>query len=319
MELELRHLRVVVALADAGSVSRAAAALGVSQPSLTAQLQRIERAVGGRLFERTSVGIEPTALGSYVISSARAVLVHMENLHAGSEGLRQARTPVRLGGTPSPIMAGLVTRLRGLLPGREITSQVEMSSGVVLHLLDTGRLDAAVLREFPGFELRFPGSVDRRTILTAEPIFVALAESHPLASRTTIDLADLAGEEWVNEPPDDSGLSVYFQEACAAAGFEPLVRHHIADPNVARGLVVSGQAVSLAQPTSRETDGLVVRPLTADPLYRRLLLAWRRDGVLAAQAEEMYRCTVESYVELVGTNRSYVRWWEAHPEAHPRT
>jgi hypothetical protein len=33
----------------------------------------------------------------------------------------------------------------------------------------------------------------------------------------------------------------------------------------------------------------------------------------------MYRCTVESYVELVGTNRSYVRWWEAHPEAHPRT
>lgn len=318
MELELRHLRVVVALADAGSVSKAAAALGVSQPSLTAQLQRIERAVGGRLFDRTSTGIVPTALGGYVVSSARAVLVHMENLHAGADDARQPRPAVRFGGVPSPIMAGLVTRLRALMPDSEITSQVELSSAVVLHLLDTGRLDAAILREFPGFELRYPGSVDRRTLLSVEPLFVALASSHPLAAHTAIDLAELAGEEWVNEPPDDSGLSVYFQEACAAAGFSPQVRHQIADPNTARGLVVSGQAVSLAQPTSRETDGLIVRPFAGDPLYRRLVLVWRRGGSVAPRADEMFRCAVDSYVELVDRNMSYARWWAEHPEAHPR-
>jgi Transcriptional regulator len=319
MELEIRHLRVVIALADAGSVSRAAAALGVSQPSLTAQLQRIERAVGGRLFDRASTGIEPTALGGYVISSARAVLVHMENLHAGSGELRQTSPPVRFGGVPGPVVAGIVTRLGQLLPDSEITTQVEVSSSVVLHLLDAGRMDAAVLREFPGFGLRYPGSVRWQTLVSAEPVFVAMAGSHRLADRTTVDLADLAQEEWVNEPPDDSGLSVYFQAACADVGFVPLVRHRIADPNTARGLVVSGQAVSLAQPTSRETDGLIVRPLTGDPLYRRLVLVWRRDGVLAARSDQMYRCAAESYLELVDRNISYTRWWAEHPEAHPRT
>lgn len=317
MELELRHLRVVVALADAGSVSRAAAALGVSQPSLTAQLQRIERAVGGRLFDRTSSGIEPTALGGYVISSARAVLLHMENLHAGSEELRQSIQPVRFGGVPGPVMAGIVTRLGRLLPDREITTQVDLSSAVALHLLDAGRLDAAVLREFPGFELRYPGSVRWRTLISAEPLFVAMSASHRLAGHLTVDLADLAAEEWVNEPPDDSGLSLYFQDACAAVGFTPQVRHHIADPNTARGLVVNGQAVSLAQPTSREMDGLIVRPLTGDPLYRTLVLVWRRTGPLAARAEQMYRCAAEAYLELVDRNVSYARWWAEHPETHP--
>src|SRR5689334_12973656 len=68
MELELRHLRVVCRLADTGSVSKAAAALGVSQPSLTAQLHRIEEAVGGSLFERGSTGVVPTPLGKHVRS-----------------------------------------------------------------------------------------------------------------------------------------------------------------------------------------------------------------------------------------------------------
>lgn len=317
MELELRHLRVIVALADAGSVSKAAALLGVSQPSLTAQLQRIERAVGGRLFDRTSSGIQPTSLGSYVISSARAVLVHMENLRAGSDEMRQSNPPVRFGGVPGSVVAGIVTRLGRLMPDSEITTQVDSSSSVMLHLLDAGRLDAAVLREFPGFDLHYPGSVHWKTLISAEPLFVAMAASHRLAGRTTVDLADLAEEEWVSQPPDDSGLSVYFQEACAAVGFTPMVRHRIPDPNTARGLVVSGQAVSLAQPTSREADGLVVRPLAGDPLYRRLVLAWRRGSVLAGRSDQMYRAAVESYLELVDRNISFTRWWAEHPETHP--
>ncbi|HEX5496148.1 MAG TPA: LysR family transcriptional regulator [Mycobacteriales bacterium] len=317
MELELRHLRVIVTLSDAGSVSKAAAVLGVSQPSLTAQLQRIERAVGGRLFDRTSTGIQPTPLGSYVIGNARAVLVHMDNLHTGSEELRQTNPPVRFGGVPGGVVAGIVNRLGLLLPDSEITTQVDLSSTVILHLLDTGRLDGAVLREFPGFDLRYPGSVRWQTLVGVEPLFVAMAASHRLAEQTAVNLSDLAEEAWVNEPPDDSGLSVYFQEACTAVGFTPQVRHRIADPNTARGLVVSGQAVSLAQPTSRETDGLIVRPLTGDPLYRRLVLVWRRGGILAAHADQMYRCAVEAYLELVDRNLSYARWWAEHPETHP--
>ena len=59
MNVELRHLRVVVLVAEAGSVGRAARWLKVSQPSLTAQLKRIEAAFGGELFERSRTGVTP--------------------------------------------------------------------------------------------------------------------------------------------------------------------------------------------------------------------------------------------------------------------
>src|SRR5258706_10950504 len=74
MDLELRHLRVVCAIADAGSVTKAASVLGLAQPALTAQLQRIERALGGLLFERDRRGARATPLGELVLARARVLL-----------------------------------------------------------------------------------------------------------------------------------------------------------------------------------------------------------------------------------------------------
>ncbi len=59
MELELRHLRTVRAIADTGSLTKAAATLGLAQPALSAQLRRIEKALGGTLFERDHTGPAP--------------------------------------------------------------------------------------------------------------------------------------------------------------------------------------------------------------------------------------------------------------------
>ncbi len=59
MNLELRHLKVVCAIAETGSVTKAASLLGLAQPALTAQLQRIERTLGGPLFERDRRGARP--------------------------------------------------------------------------------------------------------------------------------------------------------------------------------------------------------------------------------------------------------------------
>lgn len=75
MDLELRHLRVVCAIADAGSVTKAASQLGLAQPALTAQPQRIERALGGPLFERDRRGARATPLGELVLARARGRLL----------------------------------------------------------------------------------------------------------------------------------------------------------------------------------------------------------------------------------------------------
>ncbi|MEU5249916.1 LysR family transcriptional regulator, partial [Streptomyces asoensis] len=62
MELEVRHLRVLCAIADAGSLHKAARELGMAQPSLSTQLRRIEQLLGGPLFVRDCMGSRPTAM-----------------------------------------------------------------------------------------------------------------------------------------------------------------------------------------------------------------------------------------------------------------
>src|SRR3954469_23971871 len=100
MELGLRHLQVVVAVAEAGSISRAAAALRIAQSGLTAQLGRIEREFGAPLFHRRPHGVEPTELGAHVLLGARALIGQFDDLVAS------ARTRAHSGGSASAIRLG---------------------------------------------------------------------------------------------------------------------------------------------------------------------------------------------------------------------
>src|SRR5687768_16480593 len=95
MELELRHLKVVCAIADLGSVTKAASALGLAQPALTAQLQRIERTLGGPLFVRDRRGARATPLGELVLARARVVLPAVEGLRAEAARLTGADSTQR--------------------------------------------------------------------------------------------------------------------------------------------------------------------------------------------------------------------------------
>src|SRR4051812_50019019 len=116
MNLELRHLKVVVAIAETGSVTKAASQLGLAQPALTAQLQRIERTLGGPLFERDRRGARPTALGELVLSRARVLLPAMKGLQdeaarlAGSAG-GEEMSRYRIGAIGGPILGGMGHRV----------------------------------------------------------------------------------------------------------------------------------------------------------------------------------------------------------------
>ena len=115
MELELRHLRLIVTVAEQGSVTRAATALGLTQPALTAQLNRIDRALGAEVFTRDQRGARPTALGELVVGRAKVLLPAMsalvEDAHrlVAGRGLRPRSVRV---GTASTALGGLfVNRL----------------------------------------------------------------------------------------------------------------------------------------------------------------------------------------------------------------
>lgn len=313
-ELELRHLRLVCAIADKPSLTRAAARLGVSQPSLSASLQRIEQRVGGRLFERARTGTRTTELGAYLVGSARTILADMEHLLAGAAArTSRAGSELRIGACPGPIGPALSRSMTDALPTAAVTLQVAGTSRLAHDLADH-RLDFALLDECVGFPLRTGADIDTRQ-LVEEPVFVALPEQHPLAGHRSVALGDLFDEDWVLPPMRDSNDQVVLAHACAAAGFRPRIRHEATEQPARRALVAAG-AVALAQPTSRSGRGVVVRPLRDDPIMLERVLAWNADGRHAVQADTVYRHAARAYLAQLDGNPDYRIWWASNPTAH---
>lgn len=312
MELEARHLRVVCAIADVGSVTRAAAALGMSQPGLTRQLQRMERALGGPLFVRDGSGSTPTALGDRVLARARAVLPALDELNAEMGNLADSGVQdIRYGAEAGPLAAGLLPQLRRLRPAAEVRFRTDTSTALV-ELVENRHLELAAVFEFPGYEARLTPEVDRQVIVT-EPIFVLLADDHALATREEIALAELADAHWALEPPSGDRFREYFTEACQAAGFTPDVRYEI-DFASSRDLIGAGQVVGLGQATYRPTPGICVRPLVDAPLWQSHTLIWLRHGPLADAGRDLRDAGREVYRGAVARSPVYQQWLARHHE-----
>ncbi len=306
MQVELRHLRVICAIADAGSLSRAANAVGVSQPALTAQLQRVEGALSGQIFRRGRRGVTPTPFGQFVLTRARSILLAVDELVTGAGAYDGQSDLARIGGYVTPLLSGLVARLF-TMPGLTITVHTEYSPRLLLDLLASRRLDAATLVDYPGNELPAAPSVGMRLVAT-EPVFVLMSSGHPLAGREEVELADLAGDDWVISPPDGVGWPECVYSACQKAGFVPRVPHSMTEHAMIRQLVAGGHAISPCQATVQDGPGIVVRPLAGTPLWLRHLVAWRRDGPLAQRAEELAEVAAQAHREAIADRPHYASW-----------
>lgn len=305
MRLELRHLRTLCAIADAGSLSRAAGTLGVSQPALTGQLHRIEAALGGQVFRRGRLGVSPTPFGRFVLTRARSALVTVDELLTGPE-TEPVDSTLRVGGYATPLLAGLVHRLFET-PGTSITVRTEYSPRLLLDLLASSRLDVAILVDYPGHELPSVPAVGTRAVAT-EPVSVALPAGHRLADLPEVPLAELADEDWLVTPPDGAGWPEYFYTACQEAGFTPRVRHMMTEHDMIRALVAEGRAVAPCQALLRTEPGVVVRPLTGPALWMRHLLAWRHGTPVAARATELADLAARAHRAAVADTPGLASW-----------
>ena len=311
MELELRHLRVLCAIADAGSVGGAAVDLGYSQPAMSTQLRRIERYFGDSLFERRATGVRPTQYGIEVVAQARDVLARAAAIGCRpATGAARTRRTLRLAATNSPVLSGMVSRVRGRLPDVPLAVSSVYASSRIVELLEDGAVDAAVAADYPGMELTHSDAVTHRGIVT-EPTFVALPSRHRLAHRAQVPLADLAADAWFLTPDDGAGWPGVFHTACAAAGFAPVAVHEfLGDQLQLQSMIADGLGVSLVQATLRPIPDVVIKPLTGTPLWCRYVLAWRRDAVAGEMAEALFECAAAAYRELAGRS-PHLRTWTA--------
>ncbi|MFE4668200.1 LysR family transcriptional regulator [Streptomyces sp. NPDC056716] len=308
MELELRHLRVLCALADCGSVGRAAVALGFTQPALSTQLRRIERLLGEGLFVRSSTGVELTAYGADVVSQAREILIRADALGRRSPGFPAAAAgTLRLGVTNTPVVPTLLDTLRETCPDLTVSVHSVYATGELLRLLESGELDAALGVDYPGMPVRHSPALAHRAISTV-PVFVALPAGHPLAHRVEVPLEELSEDTWFVSSDDGVGWPGAFYDACQAAGFIPAATHEFHVLDQLQSMIAKGLGVTAVQPTLCPIDGVVVKPLSGDPLWQRHLLLWRPEAVEAPVAEALHHHAVRTYRNLLAQAPHLQRW-----------
>lgn len=322
MELELRHLRIVCAVADAGSVTKAAAALGLAQPAVTAQLRRIERLIGGELFQRTRQGVSPTPLGELVLARARVLLPAARELHEDAVRLAarsRAQTAVRLrvGTTGGTYIAGMVLEMEETEPATEVVTTASFHALELLDHIRADRLDCAVIGCCGEDGLPVDPELHVWT-LAVEPVCLMLAEGHPAAALDEVPLAVLADEHWA-WLPGDGCLYDCFVAACVRAGFTPKAAYE-SDVATCIELARTGRAVALCLPT-RRAPGVVVRPIVGAPLRWAHAMVWQMAYVDAApdRAAALWHAAVSAYRDVTAGAPEYVAWLARNPSfgLHP--
>ncbi|MFF3575642.1 LysR family transcriptional regulator [Streptomyces mirabilis] len=301
MELEVRHLRALCAIADTGSLHRAARLLGVAQPSLSTQLRRIEQELGGELFTRERTGCRPTPLGRVVLGRARPLVAEMRSLVAEARAAAADDPQLRIGSTASRALAGWLRRLRERR--QEPVLQMDVSANALLNLVAEGRLDVAFVHEVEGCPLRIPSGLRLRVLVEREPQFVSLPNDHPAAARSVVRLSDLAEDRWMIDPTVDGEWDAVHR-MLRSAGINPRVLH--GDYHTTASLVATGEVITVCQPTRQSGPETVVRRLCGDPLGVRLLLAARTE----AELDGVYPDLAEAYRETAQQSPAYREWLE---------
>lgn len=193
--LHLKQLRLLTALADHGSLLKAAEQVALTQPGASKALQEIETTLGAQLFVRTNRGLEATDLGHCVIRYARLIQTDLAHLREDMIGILQGHggrlaLGVIMGAVP--LLTDALTRLLEKRPALSVEI-VEDTSARLLRMLDQGRLDMAICRTSISQQPHLYDSIN----IHNEKLAVVANIHHPLAQRQVLQLADLADSRWV--------------------------------------------------------------------------------------------------------------------------
>lgn len=270
--IELRHLEALVAVADEGSVTRAAARLHLAQPAVSRTLRQLEQRLGATLLDRSSTGAVPTAAGLAVLDDARAALAAVDRMRSSAPA---ARRPLVLGyswGAAGELPAGLVASWRRAHPDRPVTWR--RIDHRLAGLVD-GTADLALLRGDPtapgdGPAPDWLGTLD----LGHERRVAALPRDHPLAGSARLGLDDLADEAVVVNRV--GGIT---HPELWPAGHRPRVARVVANTDDWLLAIAGGDGVGVTTTTTAVTathPDVVYVPMPDAPLVP-LRLAWRTD------------------------------------------
>src|SRR5918911_1534730 len=271
--LDVKRMKVLREVANERSFSAAAQKLGYTQSAISQQIAALEREAGATLIERNPRGIRLTDAGEALVRHADKILARLAEAEAELEaiaGLRGGR--LRLASFPTAgatLVPRAIAEFTGRHPAVEL-SLAEAEPDESLPRLKAGELDLILIDDSP---LTEDDDVEFVHLLD-DPLYLALASDHPLASRRRLRFQDLAAEPWV-QGSQVCSCHRQLRNACANAGYEPHVAYESDDFQVVQGLVAAGVGVALIPGLAlvSERPDVVIRSIGAKPPVRKILAA----------------------------------------------
>lgn len=277
--LELKHLRAFLAVAEDLHFTQAANRLHIAQQALSSQVQQLERCLGVELFVRTTRKVELTEAGKVLLRHATPLLASLDvaweqtrRAGAGEVGeLSIAYTP-----TLAPETLPILTEyLHATYPAIKL-QMVEMWQREALEAVEVGRFDVCFIRS------RDAGPDLESMIIRQEPLAIVLGEGHPLARRPVVRISDL-GETYLTIWPRtfSPGFFDLVTETFRSAGYAGPVREFenhtrdifFGDP-VSRIEIAACRAFSVGFQSQPLSAGFVWRVLDPEPLIP-VTMCWR--------------------------------------------
>jgi len=289
-QIELRHLRYFLAVAEEGTFRGAAERLYISQPPLSRQIGQLERALGVTVFERTKSGVTLTKAGAAFVPAAQLALAQAERAVAAARRAGRSRSDQLVVGYTivfdHSAFPDVLTAFRRRHPHCRLIVKRKTSVALVRDI-KSGIVDVAFVSS------HVDASGLTRETLREEPIVVALPARHRLAGKRQVGLDDLRGDRlfWF-ERRQNPGFYDYCQAGFAQAGFKPMVIPEPPDHHVLLGLIADGEGIALL-PTSLEKvkrEGVIFRPLT-----RRHRLS---TGVALVYSERGRSHVLQTFIEM---------------------
>jgi LysR family transcriptional regulator, hca operon transcriptional activator len=276
--MELRHLRYFVAVAEAGSLTVAAArTLHTSQPSLSRQIRDLEDELGAPLLTRRARGIELTPAGRAFLDHARSVLSQVE---AAAGAVRRVAHPAKpcfsmgfLTGHELTWMPEALRLLRDELPNIDVMISSQYSPRLANALLK-GTVDAAFLRREKGLpELAYRP-------LVKEPLMVVLPRDHRLAALKALSPRDLMGETFVTVSDTAPVLRVVINNYLKRSGINITPAHEADHLAMGMSLIASTRGVGLLPAYAHNflPSSVTSRPLKGDVPTIDLVLGYKKSN-----------------------------------------
>jgi DNA-binding transcriptional LysR family regulator len=300
--ISTRLLYAFVALDELKHFTRAAERCHTSQSAFSVMIQKLESAVGTKLFERDTRNVTLTPEGELFAEVARSLISEIESAFDNmSDYVARRRGRVSIAALPSLAAKGLpavIAEYRSLYPGVTVTLHDALSDQC-LSLLRQGKADLVLTAPGANF-LEF----ESRT-LCSDPFYVVCRRDHPLAKKRLIHLRDLTGHEIIHLAKSSSvrqHVDILLRDVQAVhSGFEV---EHLA---TVAGLVEQGLGISLVPELTlfqfRQLD-LVAIPLEAQDPMRPILIVKRKDQTLSIAAQAMLEL-IEKQIGPAGARRKY--------------